>query len=150
MSFEEKRPRKQTPGSAAESNVRPPKVSQVWPPKVMFGFRRLHGFACSLGRRRWGGWPPIKGTLTENWGAFSLVFWHRWVHAILGCFHGFPSNLSRFLWVLSLFWRVVSFEQGFEVWGLWSLDSPSLHVCGRTNSCSSRGSDLRDRGGRQC
>ena len=40
LSFEKKRPRRRLPGSAAESEVRPPNMGRLrerlWPPKVLF------------------------------------------------------------------------------------------------------------------
>ncbi|KAG8662126.1 hypothetical protein MANES_01G066633v8 [Manihot esculenta] len=105
VSFEKKRPRRFLPGSAAESEVRPPNMSWFrkcfWPPKAMFeqtrfGRRTWGCFACMLGRRRRFGWPPIKAPQTENGRDFSPFSSSGVFMSSFGHFHVFSSSPSYF------------------------------------------------------
>ena len=82
LSFEKKRPRRHLPGSAAESEVRPPNMERLrecfWPPKVLFerakvrppkvrfGRRTCMRLGGTLGCRRSSTRPPIKGPQIGN------------------------------------------------------------------------------------
>ena len=76
----------ENPGSAAESQVRPPNMHAFWrhvrppkawvrevkvrPPNLMFGRRTLHGYGGTFGPRTWPGQPHIKGSLWSTRASF--------------------------------------------------------------------------------
>ncbi|KAG8635121.1 hypothetical protein MANES_17G119656v8 [Manihot esculenta] len=87
LSFEKKRPRRRLPGSAAESEVRPPNMERLrerlWPPKVLFerakvrppkvkfGRQTCMSLGGTLGCRRSLTRPPIKSPQIGNGRVFS-------------------------------------------------------------------------------
>ncbi|KAG8655430.1 hypothetical protein MANES_04G047509v8 [Manihot esculenta] len=87
LSFEKKRPMRHLPGSAAESEVRPPNMGRFrerfWPPKALFeqtkvrppnlkfGRRTCMSLGGTLGCRRLLTRPPIKSPQIGNGRVFS-------------------------------------------------------------------------------
>ena len=135
MSFCMKIALEENPGSAAESQVRPPNMHAFWrhvrppkawvrevqvrPPKVKFGRRTLHGCGGTFGPRTWPGQPPIKGSLSRKWASFFSPFRPRWALRRLSPISDvLPLNLSIFSLVFTWFWRFKLLKQVLELWEL--------------------------------
>ncbi|KAG8645617.1 hypothetical protein MANES_10G077066v8 [Manihot esculenta] len=113
LSFEKKRPRRHLPGSAAESEVRPPNMERLrerlWPPKVLFerakvrppnlkfGRRTCMSLGGTLGCRRSSTRPPIKGPRIGNGRVFSPFSSSGEFLSSLGRFHVFLHLLHVFM-----------------------------------------------------